>query len=233
MSIERRCPTTTRARDWAGLAASIAQWGRDLGFQEIGIADTDLAGDETRLLNWLRADRHGEMDYMARHGVARARPAELVPGTLRVISARMNYWPGSARSAGAVLADSRKAYVARYALRPRLSQGVARACSPSSRSNQDEVGAFGHRVFTDSAPVLEVALASQCRAGLARQAHAAADARGGLVLLPGRDLHRPAAADDAGGDARTAAPARSASPRAPPVPSSRRTSSTRGAASRI
>src|SRR5204863_2810749 len=70
---------------------------RELGFQEVGIADTDLAADEVRLLNWLGADRHGDMDYMARHGSRRARPAELVPGTLRVISARMNYWPGAAR----------------------------------------------------------------------------------------------------------------------------------------
>jgi epoxyqueuosine reductase len=165
MSIEKAVSHDYAPRDWAGLAASIAQWGRDLGFQEIGIADTDLAGDETRLLNWLRANRHGEMDYMARHGVARARPAELVPGTLRVISARMNYWPGSARSAGAVLADSRKAYVARYAhgrdyhkvLRARLAKLAQRI--------QDEVGAFGHRVFTDSAPVLEVALAANAGLG--------------------------------------------------------------------
>src|SRR5437899_270891 len=115
MSTEKAVSRAYAPRDWTALAVSIAQWGRELGFQEIGIADTDLAADETRLLNWLRANRHGEMDYMARHGVARARPAELVPGTLRVISARMNYWPGGARAPDAVLADSRKAYVARYA----------------------------------------------------------------------------------------------------------------------
>ena len=67
----------TRYHDWIALATMIVQWGRELGFQEVGVADTDLSVDEVRLLNWLDKDRHGEMDYMARHGVARARPAEL------------------------------------------------------------------------------------------------------------------------------------------------------------
>src|SRR5215510_8618647 len=96
----------TGRRDWSALAHSIVHWGLEQGFQEIGIADTDLAAEEIRLLNWLRAERHGEMDYMARHGARRARPAELVPGTLRVITARMNYWPGKAHESHAVLADS-------------------------------------------------------------------------------------------------------------------------------
>jgi len=152
------------ARDWAALATAIRRWGRDIGFQEIGIAGVDLADDEARLLSWLAAGRHGEMDYMARHGAARARPAELVPGTVRVISARMDYAPAAARAPAEVLADSRKAYVARYALgrdyhkvlRARLARLAARIA--------EEVGPFGHRVFTDSAPVLEVALAA--RAGL-------------------------------------------------------------------
>ena len=152
------------ARDWAALATAIRHWGRDIGFQEIGIAGVDLADDEARLLSWLAAGRHGEMDYMARHGAARARPAELVPGTVRVISARMDYAPAAARAPAEVLADSRKAYVARYALgrdyhkvlRARLARLAARIA--------EEVGPFGHRVFTDSAPVLEVALAA--RAGL-------------------------------------------------------------------
>ncbi len=154
----------TSARDWTALAAAIPDWGRELGFQEIGIAGIDLADDEVRLMNWLAAGRHGEMDYMARHGAARARPAELVPGTVRIITARMDYWPAAARTPADVLADSDKAYVARYALgrdyhkvlRARLGRLAARIA--------DEVGPFGHRVFTDSAPVLEVALAA--RAGL-------------------------------------------------------------------
>src|SRR5438105_4472584 len=102
--------------DWAALATTIVQWAGELGFEEAGIADTNLSNDEARLMRWLALGRHGAMDYMARHGPRRARPAELVPGTLRVISARMNYRPGSAHDAYAVLGDSRKAYIARYAL---------------------------------------------------------------------------------------------------------------------
>jgi epoxyqueuosine reductase len=153
------------AHDFDALAQDIGRWGRELGFQEIGIADTDLSADEMRLLAWLDAGRHGAMDYMARHGVARARPGTLVPGTVRVISARMDYWPAGARDARAVLADPSRGYVARYAmgrdyhkvLRARLQQLALRIAGV--------VGAFGHRVFTDSAPVLEVALAAKSGLG--------------------------------------------------------------------
>lgn len=157
--------TTQRGdRDWARLATAIAQWGRELGFQEIGIADTDLSAEEEHLQRWLAAGRHGEMGYMARHGSARARPAELVPGTIRVITARMNYWPEGAARPEDVLGDPHRAYVARYALgrdyhkvlRARLARLVDRI--------RLDVGTFGYRVFTDSAPVLEVALAA--RSGL-------------------------------------------------------------------
>jgi len=154
----------TRERDWPRLAAAIAEWGRELGFQEIGITDTELGEAEEHLQRWLAAGRHGDMAYMARHGTARSRPAELVPGTLRVISARMNYWPGGA-DAQAALADPSRAYVARYAvgrdyhkvLRARLARLVDRIAA--------EVGPFGYRVFTDSAPVLEVALAAKAGLG--------------------------------------------------------------------
>ena len=155
----------TAPRDWAALAASIRQWGNDLGFEAVGVSDVDLAVEELRLLNWLDAGRHGEMHYMARHGSARARPAALVPGTLRVITARLNYWPVEASPARDVLDDSHRAYVARYALgrdyhkvlRGRLAQLAERIAG--------EVGPFGHRVFTDSAPVLEVALAAKSGLG--------------------------------------------------------------------
>ena len=156
---------STDRRDWTALAAAIIAWGRELGFDQVGIADTDLAADEIRFLNWLKADRHGEMDYMARHGVRRARPADLVPGTLRVISARMNYWPRDARDANAVLDESRKAYVARYALGRDYHKVMRARLDALARRVRDEVGAFGFRVFTDSAPVLEVALAAKAGVG--------------------------------------------------------------------
>ena len=91
-------------------------WGQELGFAELGIADTELSADEARLGAWLDAGRHGEMDYMARHGARRARPSEMVPGTIRVITARLDYLPRRAQDPDAVLADSRKAYISRYAL---------------------------------------------------------------------------------------------------------------------
>src|SRR5215470_18410960 len=102
--------------DIEGLARDIPKWGRALGIAQIGIADTNLRAEEARLLDWLGRGRHGEMHYMARHGSRRARPAELVPGTLRVITARIDYLPPRAKPAVAVLADSHRAYVARYAL---------------------------------------------------------------------------------------------------------------------
>jgi len=165
-------------RDWTALAERIAQWGRALGFDAIGIGGVDLSEEEARLLDWLDKGRHGEMDYMARHGTLRARPAELVPGTVRVISARLNYWPAQARDARDVLADGSLGYVARYAtgrdyhkvLRARLGELAQRIAG--------DVGPFGHRVFTDSAPVLEVALAA--RAGLGW--------RGKHTLLLSRDV---------------------------------------------
>jgi epoxyqueuosine reductase len=168
----------TAERDWAGLAAQIEAWGRELGFESTGVSDVDLADEEVRLLNWLDAGRHGEMDYMARHGVARARPAELVPGTLRVITARLNYWPSSAAPAREVLGDSRRAYVARYALGRDYHKVLRSRLASLARRIERDVGPFGYRVFTDSAPVLEVALAAKAGLGW----------RGKHTLLLTRDM---------------------------------------------
>ena len=150
--------------DYASLALSIKAWGREFGFQNVAIADTDLSRAETHLAAWLKRGWHGEMDYMARHGTRRTRPAELVPGTLRVIACRMNYSP-SLGDGWAELADGEHAYIARYArgrdyhkvLRSRLQRLADRIA--------DEVGEFGHRVFTDSAPVMEVELAAKAGLG--------------------------------------------------------------------
>jgi epoxyqueuosine reductase len=147
--------------DYAALATRIKQWGRELGFQAVGIADTELGDAENRLGAWLGRGWHGEMDYMARHGTLRARPAELVPGTVRVISCRMDYLPGDAGSAEDPLA----AAIARYArgrdyhrvLRARLRRLCDRI--------EAQTGPFGHRVFADSAPVMEVELAKKAGIG--------------------------------------------------------------------
>ncbi|MBE0614026.1 MAG: tRNA epoxyqueuosine(34) reductase QueG [Burkholderiales bacterium] len=150
--------------DYALLARKIKVWGRELGFQAVGIADTDLGAAEVRLAEWLAAGFHGEMDYMARHGSKRARPAELQHGTLRVISARMNYQPEAAEG-WSVLGAPDRAYIARYAtgrdyhkvLRKRLEQLAQRV--------EAEIGAFGYRAYTDSAPVMEVELAAKSGLG--------------------------------------------------------------------
>ncbi len=147
--------------DLDALARRIRAWGIELGFQAVGIAEADLSAAEPRLLEWLAQGWHGEMEYMARHAALRARPAELTPGTLRVISCRMDYL--TAREEGIDL-DGERAVVARYArgrdyhkvLRSRLQKLCDRI--------EGEIGAFGYRVFSDSAPVMEVELAR--RAGI-------------------------------------------------------------------
>jgi epoxyqueuosine reductase len=146
------------------LADEIRGWGRELGFANIGIADTELSSEEARLIAWLDAGRHGEMDYMARHGVLRARPGDLVAGTLRIISARLDYLPPRSSDAVRVLGDSRKAYVSRYALGRDYHKVLRGKLQRLADRIAERVGDFRYRVFTDSAPVLEVALA--VKAGL-------------------------------------------------------------------
>ena len=153
------------AHDWEALSRSIADWGRELGFDAIGVSDIDLAADETRLLRWLEAGHHGAMDYMARHGAARARPATLVPGTIRVISARMHYLAPGARAVGEILGEPRKAAIARYALGRDYHKVMRGRLQRLADRIADAIGPFGHRVFVDSAPVMEVALATKAGIG--------------------------------------------------------------------
>ncbi|HEY1772846.1 MAG TPA: tRNA epoxyqueuosine(34) reductase QueG [Gammaproteobacteria bacterium] len=145
--------------DFTALAAQIKDWGRELGFQQLGISGVELPEDEQRLLTWLEAGRHGEMGYMQEHGTRRSRPQELVPGTLRVISARMDYWPADAADAEELLAQAERAYVARYALGRDYHKLLRSRLQKLADRIQGEIGAFGYRAFTDSAPVLEKALA--------------------------------------------------------------------------
>jgi epoxyqueuosine reductase len=148
----------------AALSNRIKQWGAELGFQAVGIADVDLSAAGGRLAEWLGMGWHGEMDYMARHAGLRERPAELVPGTVRVITCRMNYLADEHGSVEEELADRSRAYVARYArgrdyhkvMRNRLQRLCDRITA--------EQGPFRHRAFADSAPVMEVELAA--RAGI-------------------------------------------------------------------
>jgi epoxyqueuosine reductase len=151
--------------DLAQLAAKIKCWGIELGFQSVGIADTDLGQAETRLLAWLSEDMHGEMDYMAKHGAKRARPAELVPGTMRVITARMSYQPPDARDSWEVLNEGDRAFVSRYALGRDYHKVLRNRLERLAQEIQATVRSFAYRVFTDSAPVMEVALAQKAGIG--------------------------------------------------------------------
>ena len=153
------------ATDYPALARRIKDWGRELGFDAVGIGGTDLSADEARLLHWLDAGRHGEMDYMQRHGTRRSRPAELVPGTVRVISLRMNYWPPQSRAAEHVLDDPTLGYVSRYALGRDYHKLMRQRLQRLADRISADAGPFGYRAFTDSAPVLEKALAQQAGLG--------------------------------------------------------------------
>ncbi len=149
--------------DWRALAARIKDWGQALGFDAIGISGSELDAAERGLADWLAAGFHGEMDYMARHGATRARPAELVPGTLRVISARLNYRPQAADAADN-LTDRNRAYLSRYALGRDYHKLMRQRLQRLATRIETEIGDYGYRVFTDSAPLLEVEIAG--RAGL-------------------------------------------------------------------
>jgi epoxyqueuosine reductase len=149
----------------AALAARIKKWAAELGFQQLGISDTDLAPHEKHLERWLSQGYHGAMDYMARHGTRRSRPSELVPGTLRVISVRMDYLRSEARPAAELLDDSEKALLSRYALGRDYHKVIRRRLQQLASRIEAEVGPFGYRAFVDSAPVLEKALAEKAGLG--------------------------------------------------------------------
>ncbi|HEY3432396.1 MAG TPA: tRNA epoxyqueuosine(34) reductase QueG [Rhodocyclaceae bacterium] len=150
--------------DWNSLAKQIKEWGAELGLDAISIAGTDLDEAEEGLKNWLAQGFHGEMDYMASHGSKRSRPAELVPGTISVITARLDYRP-EAQDSETVLADSTKAHISRYALGRDYHKVLRNRLQKLAERIAAEAGPFGYRVFTDSAPVMEVALATQAGLG--------------------------------------------------------------------
>ena len=150
--------------DYAALTASVRRRGMELGFQQVAITGTDLGADEAALLAWLDAGYHGELGYMARHGVRRARPAALVPGTIRVVSVRMDYRRGGA-DPEAVLGDPALGYVSRYALGRDYHKLVRRRLQRLADHIESEAGPFGYRAFADSAPVMEKPLARNAGLG--------------------------------------------------------------------
>nr|WP_237171306.1 tRNA epoxyqueuosine(34) reductase QueG [Pandoraea pulmonicola] len=159
------------AEGLSALALRIREWAHELGFGQIGITDTDLSHAEAGLQRWLDDGCHGEMDYMAAHGMKRARPAELVPGTVRVISARMNYLPSDTDMAGWRRHEAERAkhpgeaIVSIYARGRDYHKVMRNRLQQLSERIAQAIGPFGYRVFTDSAPVLEVELAQKAGLG--------------------------------------------------------------------
>jgi epoxyqueuosine reductase len=151
--------------DYAVLSSQIQGWAEALGFQEIGIADTNLDDAERGLLQWLAQGFHGSMNYMAKHGTKRTRPDGLVSGTVRVISVRMNYLASDAADSWQALADGERAFISRYALGRDYHKVLRQRLAQLAAKIKAHISAFDGRVFTDSAPVMEVALAEKAALG--------------------------------------------------------------------
>lgn len=157
--------STTTAPNGEKLKAQIQEWGQALGFQQVGVSDLDLADAELRLDDWLAQEFHGEMEYMSRHGTKRSRPQELIPGTLSLVSVRMDYLPDDQASAQALLDHPRKAYISRYALGRDYHKVLRGRLRKLAKRIEAEIGPHGHRVFVDSAPVLEKPIAEKAGLG--------------------------------------------------------------------
>jgi epoxyqueuosine reductase len=150
--------------DLAAIAQTIKAWGHELGFQQIAITDTDLGEHAAHLRAWLAREFHGEMQYMAAHGAMRWEPGQLLPGTVRVISARMDYLPPD-DDPEAVLADGRKAYISRYALGRDYHKLMRKRLAQLAQRINDEIAPHSYRALVDSAPVLERGLAQKAGLG--------------------------------------------------------------------
>ncbi len=147
------------------LTRKIKAWAYSLGLSAIGITDTDLGDAEARLEAWLAENHHGEMGYMKKHGIKRSRPATLEPGTLRVISARLNYLPEALAKSTEILGDPQLAFVARYTLGRDYHKVLRKRLQKLVQLIQTEAVAASFRVFVDSAPVMEKPLAQKAGLG--------------------------------------------------------------------
>lgn len=153
------------AQQLATLAEQIKAWGLEIGFDEVGISDLELAEHEAHLNNWLSKNMHGSMDYMHKHGTKRTRPALLVEGTRRVICVRIDYAPEDIEHAEALLQKAEVGYISRYALGRDYHKVLRNKLQKLANRITQEVGEYGYRVFTDSAPVMEKALAEKAGLG--------------------------------------------------------------------
>jgi epoxyqueuosine reductase len=160
-----RSATLATGIDLGALRARLNDWAKELGFQQLGVCQPELSKDQRRLDEWLAAGCHGEMSYMTQHGTKRSRPAELVPGTVRVISARMDYLAPGTRAPWSVINDSRLAYLSRYALGRDYHRVLRARLRRLAQRIEADIGPFGYRVMVDSAPVLEKPLARDAGLG--------------------------------------------------------------------
>lgn len=140
-------------------------WARSLGFQSLGVSDIALQQAESHLNNWVEKGFHGDMDFMVKHGQKRSHPDQLVEGTIRIISVRMDYWPDGVADAWQVLSDNQKGFVSRYALGRDYHKVIRKKLAQLANRIEKEIGPMGYRVFTDSAPVLEKAIAEKAGLG--------------------------------------------------------------------
>jgi epoxyqueuosine reductase len=157
-------PKSVSEQELSDLVTKIREWATELGFQQVGITGVDLAQHEAYLERWLAAGHHGTMDYMAKHGSKRSRPDELEPGTLRVLSLRMDYLAADTQPL-AVLASPHRAYISRYTLGRDYHKLIRKRLARLARRIEDQAGRGRYRAFVDSAPVLERALAEQAGLG--------------------------------------------------------------------
>lgn len=146
------------------LSKKIQEWSRELGFQQVGITDTDLSSYEPRFQDWLAKGLHGNMSYMEKHGTKRTQPADLIPNTIRIISVRMDYLPPDT-SIVEVLQNPEKGYISRYALGRDYHRLMRKRLEQLAQKISTEIAEFGYRVFCDSAPVLEKPIAEKAGLG--------------------------------------------------------------------
>ncbi|ABM04931.1 putative iron-sulfur cluster binding protein [Psychromonas ingrahamii 37] len=177
----------TETLDLLSLSQNIKLWGKELGFQKVGISDIDLKDQESKLQSWLDNNYHGEMEYMSKHGMKRARPDELLPGTLRVISVRMDYLPDNAQFAS-TLKNKDNAYISRYALGRDYHKVLRKRLKKLGQKIELEVGQLGYRPFVDSAPILERPLAAKAGLGWVGKHSLLLDAKAGSWFFIGELL---------------------------------------------
>ncbi len=203
---------TLSADELTALRQRLDELARAQGFDQAGVAGVELPADEANLERWIAERRHGEMAYMARHGRRRSRPAELVPGTLRVISVRMASSAQAPESAGRALADRGKGYIARYALGRDYHKVLRNRLQRLATALEAEIGPFGYRAFVDSAPVMEKPLARNAGLGWIGKHTNLINERTGSLFMLGElftDLPLPvdSAAKDRCGTCRACIPA--------------------------